>query len=975
DGETMELRVLGLWRGTGAREDELVLDLAVDNGVKGKGLELAESQFAVTTERGPQPVDPQRTAELVLRPQSPFLVPPGGSARFQLAFATSSPPAALQVHGFHGELQLPLASLKESETAPVHADPSRRAEDLIERLPLPASEEEDGAAPLALASPVPASPAAAEPPLPFPDDREPNGGTDHPGVLGEDGEAQGSFAAGSGSDVDVYRFTVTGAPALYALEAEGAELLELRYQVMSRNNTPRARAQQGRAALHDLFLRPGTHFVSVVGRSKDAAAPGAYAVRLVPQGGRAEDFEAEPNDDVQRAELLALGETRRGRLTHADDRDVYLFSLHRTEPVSIQLRGPRESLLRVDLQGPGASPPLSSVTRGAPIAYRTLLQPGDYALWVRAEGVSLSPYELGVHRLDPFLGTGDLEPNDSSETAGELPADGVVTGSASRYGDRDFYRLPASAEGSVLLEPSGEGVHLSLRAEQGGWIDLKPLGEGDPRLRGTLPRGARALLTVESSGPYSVQVHPAQRAPAHPRPLSLTLGAHPAPLAAWWHEAQQLELPLTLESPDAQRVSLRAWTSHPGWRAELVPAATLGAGKPQSLKLRLAVAPDAASELPVRVAVEAVGASGARAVASTELSAACGAAPVAAHPFRPLPEALLGGLDVASLGLGGKVVPSGQFATREPLLLRGLVTLDHDFYANTDKLPFDFTVDLAGEEPVEVAGFLLHPPGGMTRNVTDVLRDFEVLLSQDGVSFTPALRATLDEVSVEQSFVLPRPLPARFARLRFLSTWKGRAPYAGLATFKVVASPASLPDAARGGLDLAAPAAGGHVVWADLGLGRARELHTPERERPDYWADPATPASFVVGFQHERAARVRALEWVEPPEPLAPSCSLSKVHVALSTTSPFGPWTPAGTWALERDAGGVARLALGEPTWARYVRFSLPPPSEKRERCRLPDSLRILEQPAGGGALSALGEWGHAAREAAFERQAAKPTA
>ena len=296
-------------------------------------------------------------------------------------------------------------------------------------------------------------------------------------------------------------------------------------------------------------------------------------------------------------------------------------------------------------------------------------------------------------------------------------------------------------------------------------------------------------------------------------------------------------------------------------------------------------------------------------------------------------------------------------------LFDGLTPNDHDWY--TRRTPEAVTVELAGSEPVSVAGFVLNPRGRSSRR--DQLRQFEIALSLDGQEFTPVLSGELSRSPQEQAFVLERPQPARFARLLAVSSHKGAGGYAALGEWKVIAAPGS-PPAAASPFNLADPLKGGHVVWSDplMRSYGTREILTEEAEHPRMRLDPLNPNRWVVGFQHQRAARITTLEWVQADDAYK-SPRLSTVEVSFSTDSPVGPWVPISTWQLDTAPASTSRLELEAPTWTRYVRFSTTEPTTSAN-WQLPETLRVLEQPTDVGYRSALAEWGQYSRDAHFER-------
>ncbi len=126
------------------------------------------------------------------------------------------------------------------------------------------------------------------------------------------------------------------------------------------------------------------------------------------------------------------------------------------------------------------------------------------------------------------------------------------------------------------------------------------------------------------------------------------------------------------------------------------------------------------------------------------------------------------------------------------------------------------TVDLAGDEPVPVAGTIIQP-FSEDPTLGDAARDFELALSMDGGTWETALQGTLDPVSVEQAFVLSQPVEARYAQLRITSGQRELPSRLNLGEWKVVGhsglGTVGRPDrpgrrAGRWPRDLDGPAAG-----------------------------------------------------------------------------------------------------------------------------------------------------------------------
>ena len=135
----------------------------------------------------------------------------------------------------------------------------------------------------------------------------------------------------------------------------------------------------------------------------------------------------------------------------------------------------------------------------------------------------------------------------------------------------------------------------------------------------------------------------------------------------------------------------------------------------------------------------------------------------------PIPDAMLGGLDLASPALGAIV--AGTFnPDQEALLHDAVAPIGTGFYASAPVLPLTLTVDLAGDAPAPVAGIILNPQTnyGLPQ---EQIRDFELRLSTDGVTYTTALSGTLSALNREQAFALPALVDATLAQLVIISTY------------------------------------------------------------------------------------------------------------------------------------------------------------------------------------------------------------
>ncbi len=810
-------------------------------------------------------------------------------------------------------------------------------------------------------------------------EREPNDDEETATPLGPDLMVQGDFQDGG---YDYYTFTTEGEPQIWAVEASGENLSWVEYRDLSGDRRVRRDPVEGKAVLSNLYLPPGRHILAARGSA------GAYTLRAVPFGPPDPTMEMEPNDDESRAHLLRFGRSRLGYLSENRDEDYYRFSLRNPEHLRLETVPPADLAMRFVISGGGGQiAEIRGAGPGDSIAYEAYLPLGEYHVRLTPVDGTLGrlPYRIRLDRLDPFSLPVDMEPNDETGEASPLPPTHVIRGEVGRWGDsRDWYRLPARAEPFHLTVeavqlPDGLSLNrlVSVRNANGYVLQSIEWSETDSVLAGEVPADTTAFIQVYGEGEYALRV----RMDPGPEPVpedpssavEVTLPPGPHVFAAFWPDAQTLDLPVELtNSSEAERkVELAVAVSDARWRVDVTTdAITLEPGASRSVPARILVPPDAWGDHPVRLTVRSAEAGGGIRTASSSLVATCNAPPMAPSLPEPLPPPLLGGINVAWSSLGARIASEdADVISRDEELLDGYLPASQVWYARRDLLPRDVDVDLAGEEPAQVVGVVLNPKG--TEDGASQVKDFELWLSEDGRAYERVLSAFLTRQVADQVFALPRPVPARFARLRILSA-QGGDETAYMGDWKVIASPGTT-EVEGTGINIADPAVGGHVVWSEPLSYRPENppmLLADEDARAEY-LDPANPNEWVVGFHHHRAAQIRRLEWVQPPRDSYPF--IPEVRVAASTGSPLGPWTPLGVLELDATPGGTTVMDLPEPVWARYVKLSVTGP-EERERWYLPEQIRVFEQPTGAGYLSILGEWGPYARSGAFERQMAGRT-
>lgn len=781
--------------------------------------------------------------------------------------------------------------------------------------------------------------------------------------------AAGRFA---GPDRDIYKLVVTGKPQLWRIQVigDGINSAALLNAVGTSEHYVSAQSRR-RLRLTDVLLLPGVHYISVEGQD------GAYRVIALPLGPPPEGVEQEPNDAPDQANPLAFAAPRRGLLNEVGDVDSYRFTLAAADHVRLTLTPPDDALLSQEIDWAGDFSIYQHRDRalgGGRWVTDLSLQPGDYIVRLKALEPGDSPYTILLQRGNPFAVIGDNEPNDAPELASPLPATLLVTGTVGSGDDYDWYRLPVLAADSDISLSAGPAITANVYDAKGNAVDGQ--FRRDPAtgaVSGPLSAsGAQPyLLRLTGDGPYTLKVAfsngptPARLAPAPPLKVSFSIASDP--VAAFWPVGQAISGVLTLENTGSQPLTV-ALDSHVSDGKIRVSLAQTPADTPPGVSLRggeraqLPVAVLIAADLPAgRFAVDwrARIADGAQATATATLTADPDAAARSPQRVWPVPDSLLGGMDLALLGLGAQIVtPEVDLAADQRVLHDGYTTLGDKFQIAASRLPVSLTVKLAGDGTLPVAGILLNPQGPSA--AYEKLQDFELWLSADGQKYSKALSGSLSPALVEQAFALPAPVPAAYAQLRLLSNHAGNRGYVSLGEWKVVAIPGA---AVSGPVNLADPAWGGEIVNFKPQQGDpaiiASMLRQDARSARIYPA-AGSRVEWVLGFQHGRAAQIDSLEWLDDPATAAAE-RFGEVEVSVSTESPVGPWTPLGRWKLDG-----APFSLPASTWARYLKFSAPAPAQAAPRV-LPDAIRVFERPAGPDYRSIVGEWGNYNRDAVFE--------
>ena len=224
---------------------------------------------------------------------------------------------------------------------------------------------------------------------------EPNDKFAFAGAMNAKRIVKGRFA---GKDTDYYRFTVSGAPQLWRIQAVGDGISRVSLVDAKGSAISQLDVSSGvrRARMSNLFLLPGTHHIQVQGND------GSYVLRVLPLGPANPDLEREPNNDPSRAQSLSFGQSRVGLLENVSVEDHYRFQLTNDDHVRVSIEPPADGEILVYLSGKNIPVRRIDGDIGKPTVIEDLFPAGDYSIVLRSQTPSDAEYKLRLERLPRF---------------------------------------------------------------------------------------------------------------------------------------------------------------------------------------------------------------------------------------------------------------------------------------------------------------------------------------------------------------------------------------------------------------------------------------------------------------------------------------------------------------------------------------------------------------------------------------------
>lgn len=801
------------------------------------------------------------------------------------------------------------------------------------------------------------------------------------------------------NDTDVFAFDLAADPAvraqLWRLQADGDDVRRLEVYDASGEVVIRRRNDAGGLLrVSNLYLIPGKYTVSVQG-------DGAYTLRLLPQGPRRDEVEFEPNDD---GEALAVGQTIRGQLDRSD-RDRFRFTVRSPEWLTLHVDPPLGETVSIYLYSAGGEVFRQSRTGGhSDLTYTRAFWAGDYEVEIaNVDGLSgLDDYTIALlPATAPFGPVQDREPNDYAHSAERWPDNERLTGQVGVVKqDVDTYLLDRVDAGDDLRFCAvPDTITISVEGPDGAVLrrSVDKTGAAPCEYYPELVKGNHVVFVAQNSKgsrtgrPTDYDFLPSgaavgTRELALPRShVAVKLASDiPTPASFLVGFSQRFHVRLDAEGLDPSgRVALKFAASEPGWSVANVAVVSQD-GHKTTLDAEVTVPPDL-SERDIRLHLRLV--SGlTQGDVSFIVTPRSNVPSLSAERSFPVPDKMLGGLNMASRHLGGKITaldgsdlsgadPKG--ARQTGTLIDGLATASNEFWFEDAGDGARFNVALGGDVVVPLAGLLLTPRAAPGASKT--LRDFSVEASVDGVTFTEVLRATLGAEPVEQAFVFDEIVELRVLRLIPLSNWTqdrdNRIPVL-LGEFKAVAAPGWMP-AGTSRFNIADPGLGGHVVWAApsgvIGGTWDSDLLTGPDTTPSLLRN-TDRMSVVLGFHNARAAKIEAIDWLLDRDafPTPDAAPVAEMTISSSMTGPLGPWAEVARWSppVSPTSGTPVRFDFPTSTVARFLRFDMVT-DQTSEDLRLPEHLRVWEATPTAASPSILGEWGEFSEASAYERSTA----
>ncbi len=809
---------------------------------------------------------------------------------------------------------------------------------------------------------------------------EPNDDKKNASSINVNQKIEGEFA---GYEYDCFAFNIDTSNKLWNISVMGDKPNKL--ELFGAGNAPLLSINKERDSvfnINNLLLLSGNYKTCINGKNGKYSFLISEAKLSDLNISSLDEIEHEPNQDKRQTNELKFGQMIKGTLETGRNEDYFHFTLKNYEHIRLTATPPKDGDNRIKLISENLTQ-RSYPKVGEISVIEGVYPPGRYVvdLWTKRPSYGL--YSLKLEQLN-FFDSSDIEPNDKITFAQPLPKDFHIKGFTS-IDDQDWIKFPNfmtketnitisgdNLKRNIILYPNNKDNRLSLK-----W------NEESKTYTSTLKTPQSSYFVIGSGiglYDYNLSFTEYQPKPKKELKLSLNLNLENFAVATYNEFGQKVNFSVDIESLEDYDLNINSHLSDSSWHLDFNKSLTLKSSERKTANFTLII-PKNIDKTPVITTLKFSNKNGNFKTVSFTIEPKDNIKALNPYEDWGIPQSLLGGINVARLDYGAKRVIEHnetevgyvpRIANGYHLLFDDIVHSDGFYIYSSRKIEDEnVTIELTGEDAVEVMGVILYPFG--RGHQKEQLKAFSISLSQDGKAYQTIYRGELGIAPKEQPFVFDKTYLAKYARLTLHSNQNNETIEAiGLGEWKVVAKQESLKKTKP--FNIANPKLGGHVVKASKQLSSNWDnyiLTAKDDIRSSsslYKKDKEL--SWVIGFKNERVAKITEMLWREPKRSKK-ATYMKKVKIFVSTTTPNGSWREMETW--EKEDSNQSSYKFKKPTWARYVKFVFP--IEKKAYYALPEELQIMEEQPSHTYKSILGEWGDKNHRSFYEYQQQKDEA
>ena len=808
---------------------------------------------------------------------------------------------------------------------------------------------------------------------------EPNDSIDFATSMNQKRIVKGNF---NGKDSDYFYFEVDEKPQFWTIQAIGENLTYIALYNSANKRVQSSSDSKGskRIRISNLALQPGKHIIQLKGTKSQ------YILRAFATGPYDGTFESEPNNELINTKMLNLNQPKKGLLQDKTDVDMYRFNLKNEQGISLEVQPAKDADIYFKLYWESLQLGRKTSKLGEKVTYTGTLPAGDYSFSIQSsKSSSTEPYQIVVKSVNLMDCQTDCEPNDSAYQASLIHPAINLSGESGTHEDYDWHKLPAFANETTVTFKSNIN---KIGNELSGFIDFEkkiyPNFDAETeQLSFTIPANEASYYRVLKNIKYDYDIFINSKkiqAPKQYDGINLSLENIPNKVQAFSQYAQNIQAQLIVENTGDQDqiVNVELSANNHRWIMDInqeTDEFILKTNEKITVPINVYVPNELARNQTVRLNFVINNKQGFLSNTWQDIRVETGVPLIEPSLYWSIDKELLGGINVAASVMGSirtaddliyndKTNGSGFDQLFDGIAGDGLGMQ----YRGGRKSDQDFiTIDLAGEDIINVQGLLLNPLSKGKPNV--YLKDFDLHLSTDGINFKSVLKDTVKAINSEQSFVLEKITPAKFARLYFLNSYDlHKKPPTVLGEWKVIASPLQ-PLNPKTGFNIADPKFGGHVAWSKPETSKSwdQNLLNEVAENKHIRSSSNKEWQWVIGFHDQRAAKIDKIQWQHPEFKSKKVKPINQVKVLVSLDSNVGPWTMVAEKEFV-NLQSMDDIVFERPVWARYVKFSIDG-IKQSESTYLPNTIRIFEHPNDDNYRSILGEWGNLSVNAYYEMQ------